>query len=112
MEYWAFKSSQHTSCPCRWQTWCGTLDYLPPDMVEGQVHDEKVDLWCLVVLCYELLVRHPHSETSSHNKTYHCITKVGTSPPQGPHPDHWEDPWGPPIKDTLQDPPCPHKPPP
>ncbi|KAK8390047.1 hypothetical protein O3P69_012928 [Scylla paramamosain] len=28
-------------------TLCGTLDYLPPEMVEGKDHDEKVDLWSL-----------------------------------------------------------------
>ncbi|TRZ07369.1 hypothetical protein HGM15179_019739, partial [Zosterops borbonicus] len=26
------------------RTLCGTLDYLPPEMVEGGGHDEKVDL--------------------------------------------------------------------
>ena len=25
-------------------TMCGTLDYLPPEMIEGAMHDEKVDL--------------------------------------------------------------------
>ena len=24
---------------------CGTLDYLPPEMVEGQAHDNSVDIW-------------------------------------------------------------------
>lgn len=28
-------------------TLCGTLDYLPPEMVEGREHNEKVDLWSL-----------------------------------------------------------------
>ena len=27
---------------CRRTTLCGTLDYLPPEMIEGQEHDEKV----------------------------------------------------------------------
>lgn len=25
-------------------TLCGTLDYLPPEMIEGKAHDEKVTL--------------------------------------------------------------------
>ena len=25
-------------------TMCGTLDYLPPEMIEGALHDDKVDL--------------------------------------------------------------------
>ena len=36
---------------------CGTLDYLPPEMIVGQPHDDKVDIWCLGILCYEFLVR-------------------------------------------------------
>lgn len=40
-------------------TLCGTLDYLPPEMIEGRMHDEKVDLWSLGVLCYEFLVGKP-----------------------------------------------------
>uniref|UniRef100_A0A8C3CFS3 non-specific serine/threonine protein kinase n=1 Tax=Cairina moschata TaxID=8855 RepID=A0A8C3CFS3_CAIMO len=60
----------------RRKTMCGTLDYLPPEMVEGRTHDEKVDLWCLGVLCYELLVGHPPFESASHTETYRRITKV------------------------------------
>ena len=40
----------------RRQTLCGTLDYLPPEMIEKKIHDEKVDNWSIGVLCYELLV--------------------------------------------------------
>lgn len=41
-------------------TKCGTLDYLPPEMVDpvrkDKPYDEKVDLWSLGVLMYEFLV--------------------------------------------------------
>lgn len=41
-------------------TYCGTLDYLPPEMVRlgslNSSYDEKVDLWSLGVLMYEFLV--------------------------------------------------------
>lgn len=43
----------------RRQTMCGTLDYLPPEMVRGghdNYYSEKVDLWSLGVLTYEFLV--------------------------------------------------------
>lgn len=44
----------------RRQTMCGTLDYLPPEMLNNKPHDnfysEKVDLWSLGVLTYEFLV--------------------------------------------------------
>ncbi|XP_044855910.1 aurora kinase C-like [Mauremys mutica] len=59
----------------RRRTMCGTLDYLPPEMIEGKTHDEKVDLWCIGVLCYELLVGQPPFESSTHTETYRRITK-------------------------------------
>ncbi|KAI9166479.1 Serine/threonine-protein kinase ark1 [Paramyrothecium foliicola] len=44
----------------RRKTYCGTLDYLPPEMVVPRTtdgsYDEKVDLWALGVLTYESLV--------------------------------------------------------
>ena len=36
------------------QTFCGTLDYVPPEIVTGEFYDEKADVWCLGVLCFEL----------------------------------------------------------
>ena len=35
---------------------CGTLDYLPPEMVTGEMHDATVDMWCLGILLYEFLI--------------------------------------------------------
>ncbi|KAF1363112.1 kinase-like protein [Lizonia empirigonia] len=42
----------------RRQTMCGTLDYLPPEMLSSydNSYSNKVDLWSLGVLMYELLV--------------------------------------------------------
>lgn len=57
-------------------TLCGTLDYLPPEMIEGKLHDEKVDLWSVGVLCYEFLVGKPPFEAESNTDTYRRITKV------------------------------------
>lgn len=57
-------------------TICGTLDYLPPEMIDDKPHDEKVDLWSLGVLCYELLVGKPPFETPTHDGTYQKITRV------------------------------------
>lgn len=65
----------------RRRTMCGTLDYLPPEMVEGHTHSEKVDLWCIGVLCYECLVGNPPFETTSQMETYKRITKVGATKP-------------------------------
>lgn len=57
-------------------TLCGTLDYLPPEMIEGKMHDDKVDLWSLGVLCYEFLVGKPPFEAEGHTETYRRISKV------------------------------------
>ncbi|KAM9324839.1 aurora kinase A-B-like [Gastrophryne carolinensis] len=57
-------------------TLCGTLDYLPPEMIEGRMHDEKVDLWSLGVLCYKFLVGKPPFEAETHQETYRRISKV------------------------------------
>jgi len=54
-------------------TVCGTLDYLPPEMVEGKTHDETADIWSVGILCYEFLVGRPPFETQSYNKTYDLI---------------------------------------
>ncbi|XP_053505363.1 aurora kinase A isoform X2 [Ictalurus furcatus] len=70
-----FGWSVHTPSSRR-STLCGTLDYLPPEMIEGKTHDEKVDLWSLGVLCYEFLVGNPPFETKSHEETYRKISRV------------------------------------
>jgi serine/threonine protein kinase len=57
-------------------TMCGTLDYLPPEIVKRQVHDEKVDIWSLGILLYEFLVGQPPFEAASHEATYERITSV------------------------------------
>jgi len=62
-------------------TMCGTLDYLPPEMIEGALHDDKVDLWSLGVLTYEFLVGKPPFEAESNNETYKRITKVDVKYP-------------------------------
>ncbi|XP_009557019.2 aurora kinase A [Cuculus canorus] len=57
-------------------TLCGTLDYLPPEMIEGRTHDEKVDIWSLGVLCYEFLVGKPPFEAETYQETYRAISRV------------------------------------
>ncbi|XP_030359048.1 aurora kinase A isoform X2 [Strigops habroptila] len=57
-------------------TLCGTLDYLPPEMIEGRTHDEKVDIWSLGVLCYEFLVGKPPFESETYQETYRAISRV------------------------------------
>lgn len=51
-------------------TFCGTLDYLPPEMIMGTGHDESVDMWNMGVLLYELTTG--QSPFGSTNKETTC----------------------------------------
>lgn len=60
----------------RRQTLCGTLDYLPPEMIEGQAHDHTADIWSLGVLMYEFLIGNPPFLATQYGETYRRISKV------------------------------------
>jgi serine/threonine protein kinase len=60
----------------RRDTFCGTLDYLPPEMVENVKHDYSVDVWGLGVLAYEFLVGKPPFEDASRKNTYRKIQQA------------------------------------
>lgn len=47
----------------RRQTFCGTLDYLSPEMLAGKGHDKRIDHWSLGCIAYELLVGKPPFES-------------------------------------------------
>ncbi|CDH56860.1 aurora kinase a [Lichtheimia corymbifera JMRC:FSU:9682] len=67
----------HDPWPRR-RTFCGTLDYLSPEMVENKTHDERVDVWAIGILCYEMLVGYPPFETEhdDYAETYQSIVGV------------------------------------
>ncbi|BBN18798.1 aurora kinase, other [Marchantia polymorpha subsp. ruderalis] len=77
-----FGWSVHT-CNRR-KTLCGTLDYLPPEMVEGKEHDTGVDVWSLGILCFEFLYGFPPFEAAKHSETYKRIIRVDLKFPQKP----------------------------
>lgn len=60
----------------RRETLCGTLDYLPPEMVLGKSHDSAVDIWSLGVLMFELLTGKPPFEHEGTQLTFQHIVKV------------------------------------
>ncbi|XP_037960928.1 aurora kinase B-like [Teleopsis dalmanni] len=70
-----FGWSTHTLSNRR-QTLCGTLDYLPPEMVNKTHYDNSVDQWCLGILCYEFLTGRAPFESGSTSETYDKITHM------------------------------------
>ncbi|XP_035916652.1 aurora kinase B-like [Anopheles stephensi] len=70
-----FGWSAHTNSNMR-KTMCGTLDYLPPEMVDGKTYDDSVDQWCLGILCYEFLVGNPPFESQTTQNTYDKIRRL------------------------------------
>uniref|UniRef100_A0A915EF58 Aurora kinase n=1 Tax=Ditylenchus dipsaci TaxID=166011 RepID=A0A915EF58_9BILA len=62
-------------------TMCGTLDYLPPEMLIDRAHDHNVDNWSVGVLLYEFLVGKPPFEHDNSAYTMECIKHVRYSFP-------------------------------
>lgn len=75
-----FGWSAHTISNKR-KTFCGTLDYIPPEMVDGRSYDDSVDQWCLGILCYEFLVGAAPFESNDTDKTYEKIRRVDVNYP-------------------------------
>ena len=69
----------------RRRTMCGTLDYLPPEMVSKnrQMYDKTIDIWGLGILTYEFGVGCPPFETQSQQETYKRIDRLEFAFPQG-----------------------------
>ena len=57
----------------RRQTLCGTLDYLPPEMVNGEQHDKAVDLWALGVVLHEMLAGRPPFSAPSIEQLFRAV---------------------------------------
>jgi serine/threonine protein kinase len=54
-------------------SFCGTAEYLAPEMLIGNGHDYTVDWWALGILIYEMIVGIPPFFHRNKNKMYHFI---------------------------------------
>jgi aurora kinase len=79
-----FGWSVHVANNSRRNTLCGTLDYLPPEMVGEQIkpYDHTVDIWSLGVLMFEFLFGIPPFEAVEHDETYRKIGNVELNFPE------------------------------
>jgi len=57
-------------------TLCGTMDYLPPEMIDELPHDHNVDIWALGVLLFEFLTGRPPFDSPTQKETYTKIRNI------------------------------------
>ena len=54
-------------------TFCGTAEYMPPEVINEQPHIPPSDLWCLGILIYELCAGEPPFTAQSNAEIIHKI---------------------------------------
>jgi serine/threonine protein kinase len=54
-------------------TFCGTLDYLSPEMINSEPHTNKLDIWALGILLFEMLHGHPPFRGTNPREQYRLI---------------------------------------
>lgn len=58
-------------------TICGTYEYMSPEIVNQTTHTNKVDIWCLGMMLYEMLHGDSPFQVKSVNEIKKCLDKSG-----------------------------------
>ncbi|KEP64835.1 UNVERIFIED_CONTAM: aurora kinase [Hammondia hammondi] len=66
---------------------CGTLDYLAPEMIKGVGHDWRVDIWGAGILLYEMLDGKPPFQSTRHLELIQQALKAEVAIPSHIAPD-------------------------
>jgi len=70
-----FGFSKHIDSGRKTWTFCGTPEYVAPEIILNKGHDRSVDFWSLGVLMYELLTGTPPFTASDPMKVYNIILR-------------------------------------
>ena len=57
------------------KTFCGTLDYVPPEMVQGEKYDYHIDNWGIGILAFEFVTGQPPFGKKTMRDTLDCIVE-------------------------------------
>ena len=66
-------------------TYCGTAEYMPPEVLFGQPHVPNSDLWCIGILIYELCSGETPFNAKTNNAVFHNIKTFKMKP----YPDYF-----------------------
>lgn len=70
-----FGWSTHTIDERR-MTFCGTVDYVAPELIYQEPYDDKIDVWAVGILTYELLTGSAPFTGKDEKITYSNITNL------------------------------------
>jgi len=62
-------------------SFCGTAEYLAPEMLKGKGHDFTVDIWTLGILLYEMLVGIPPFFHKNKHQMFYLIQEAQVTYP-------------------------------